>query len=74
MAGGADRGNGFAIYSLAAGLCTFIGPVLYTVLAPLVGTTGVVFVYAGLFLFSTVLTLTLLRVPDDPAERALVAA
>jgi len=72
MAGEREKGNGFAIYSLAAGLCTFIGPVLFTVLEPLVGTTGVVFVYAGLFLVSTVLTLTLLRVPEDPGEHRSV--
>ncbi|AMM20193.1 hypothetical protein AX769_08475 [Frondihabitans sp. PAMC 28766] len=74
MAGEKEKGNGFAIYSLAAGLCTFIGPALFTVLDPLVGTTGVVLVYAALFLLATVLTLTLLRVPQDPGEKRRVAA
>lgn len=63
-----EKGNAMATYSLAAGLCVFIGPVTYSVLGPVLGYGGVVAVYAGLYVLGAVLTQVYLRVPADPGE------
>lgn len=64
-----EKGNAMATYSLAAGLCVFIGPATYTLLGPLVGYTGVVLVYAALYLTGTALTLRYLDTDADPGRR-----
>ncbi|WP_423821131.1 MFS transporter [Salinisphaera sp. SPP-AMP-43] len=68
-----DKGNAMAIYCLAAGLSTFIGPALYRVLNAEVGITGVVWIYAGLYVLSAALSWFFLITPADPGERHRVA-
>ncbi|QCB20691.1 hypothetical protein E5N77_01695 [Streptomyces sp. SS52] len=57
------------IYSLAAGLSTFVGPLTYSLVDPLVGHTGVVVVYIGMYLAGALLTWRCLDVPEDPGSR-----
>ncbi|MEB8336923.1 MFS transporter [Streptomyces endophyticus] len=64
-----DKGNAMGIYSLAAGLSTFIGPLTYAMFDPLVGHTGVVVIYAAMYAVGAVLTWKYLRVDEDPGER-----
>ncbi|WP_152352878.1 MFS transporter [Brachybacterium subflavum] len=63
-----EKGNAMATYSLAAGLCVFIGPVTYSLLGTALGYAGVVLVYAGLYVLAAVLTHRCLRTPADPGE------
>lgn len=44
-------------YTLAAGLTTFVGPGIATILMPLVGFEGICWTYAGLYVLAFVLTL-----------------
>ncbi|GAA3749477.1 MFS transporter [Streptomyces tremellae] len=69
-----DKGNAMGVYSLAAGLSTFVGPLTYAVFDPLVGHTGVVLIYAGMYVAGAVLTWLLLRVDEDPGELRAAAA
>ncbi|RJS93041.1 MFS transporter [Salinisphaera sp. Q1T1-3] len=64
-----DKGNALAIYCLAAGVSTFIGPVLYRLLNAGMGMTGVVWIYAGLYVLSAALSWFFLITPADPGER-----
>ncbi|MFF3494698.1 MFS transporter [Streptomyces sp. NPDC002795] len=64
-----DKGNAMGIYSLAAGLSTFVGPLTYAVMDPLVGHTGVVLIYAAMYAAGAVLTWKYLRVDEDPGEQ-----
>ncbi|MFJ8955123.1 MFS transporter [Streptomyces sp. NPDC102381] len=67
-----DKGNAMGIYSLAAGLSTFVGPLTYAVMDPLVGHTGVVVIYAAMYAAGAVLTWKYLRVDEDPGEQRRV--
>ncbi|MFD3476723.1 MFS transporter [Streptomyces sp. NPDC058695] len=64
-----DKGNAMGIYSLAAGVSTFIGPLTYSIFDPLVGHTGVVLIYAAMYVVGAILTWTYLRVEEDPGEQ-----
>jgi polyol permease family len=64
-----DKGNAMGIYSLAAGVSTFIGPLTYAVCDPLVGHTGVVLIYAAMYVVGAVITWKYLRVEEDPSEQ-----
>ncbi|MFD7060361.1 MFS transporter [Streptomyces sp. NPDC059906] len=64
-----DKGNAMGIYSLAAGLSTFVGPLTYSVVDPLVGHIGVVIVYICMYLAGALLTWRYLDVPEDPGSR-----
>lgn len=64
-----EKGNAMATYSLAAGLCVFIGPVTYSLLGPTIGYAGVVLVYAGLYLLGAVITHLFLRTDRDPGDQ-----
>ncbi len=64
-----DKGNAMGIYSLAAGLSTFVGPLTYSIVDPFVGHTGVVIVYIGMYLVGALLTWRYLDVPEDPGSR-----
>ena len=54
-------------YSLAAGLSTVLGPLVYLAASPLLGTLGVMLVFAALYVVSALMTY---RVRDaaDPGE------
>ncbi|MCX2730618.1 MFS transporter [Saccharopolyspora sp. NFXS83] len=64
-----DKGNAMGIYSLAAGLSTFVGPLTYVLLDPLLGHTGVVLVYAAMYVAGAVLTWKYLVTDEDPGEQ-----
>lgn len=65
----APRHTGAAIsaHNLAAGVSTFLGPAIATVLLPVSGVGGVVWTYATLYLVGAVLTLFVR--PDQPSIR-----
>jgi polyol permease family len=50
------RGAAISAHNLASGLTTFIGPGIATLFLPILGSLGVIWVYAGLFLLGTVVT------------------
>jgi len=51
-----DKGAAMAILNLGAGLPVFVGPALVGLLIGIVGSTGVIWILAGLYLLSAVLT------------------
>lgn len=51
-----DKGSAMAILNLGAGLPVFVGPALVGLLIGIVGGTGVIWILAGLYLLSAVLT------------------
>lgn len=74
------RGAAISAHNLAAGVSTFLGPAIASVLLPLVGPGGVCWAYAGLYVVGAVLTL-FIHPPQPgvvehrvPAPRAVVAA
>ncbi|MFD7923344.1 MFS transporter [Streptomyces sp. NPDC059740] len=67
-----DKGNAMGVYSLAAGLSTFVGPLTYALLDPLIGHTGVVLVYAAMYALGALLTWTCLRTAEDPGGKHVV--
>ena len=69
-----EKGNAMATYSLAAGLCVFIGPVTYSLLGTALGYAGVVAVYAGLYVLGAVVTHLFLRTEKDPGGRRATAS
>ncbi|WP_164877308.1 MFS transporter [[Pantoea] beijingensis] len=69
-----DKGNSMAIYCFAAGLSTFFGPALYGILNALLGTEGVIWVYASLYIVSALLSWFFLLSPLDPGEQNNPAA
>jgi polyol permease family len=50
------RGAAISAHNLASGLTTFVGPAIVTVLHPLIGSLGVIWVYAALMLVGTLTT------------------
>ena len=54
---GGKQGAALSAYNLAAGLTTFAGPGIATILLPIVGYEGVCWTYAGLYVLAFVLTL-----------------
>ncbi|KKI92818.1 hypothetical protein WQ54_07820 [Bacillus sp. SA1-12] len=67
-----DKGNSLAIYCLAAGLSTFIGPVVYRLLNGVLGVEGIIFIYAGMYVVSALLSWFFLKTNDDPGENKRV--
>ncbi|GIG23676.1 MFS transporter [Cellulomonas chitinilytica] len=51
------RGAAVSAHNLAAGMSTFLGPAIATVLLPSVGVAGVCWAYAGLYVVGAVVTL-----------------
>ncbi|WP_034917830.1 MFS transporter [Erwinia sp. 9145] len=69
-----DQGNAMAIYCFAAGLSTFFGPALYGILNALLGTSGVIWTYASLYIVSAFISWFWLLSPLDPGEQNNPAA
>ncbi|ATG50634.1 cytochrome C biogenesis protein CcdA [Brachybacterium vulturis] len=71
------RGAAISAHNLASGLTTFLGPAIVTVFQPLIGSLGVIWVYAVLMLLGTVTTVVI-RPPQpgitDAAGRPLSRA
>lgn len=57
------RGAAISAHNLASGLTTFLGPAIVTVLQPLIGSLGVIWMYAVLMLVGTAVTF-LIRPPQ----------
>ncbi len=70
----ADRGNAMAIFCLAAGVSTFVGPALYRILNQWIGMDGVVWTYSALYLVSAAVSWTYMRSPEDPGEGKQIRA
>lgn len=51
-----DKGAAMAVLNLGAGLCTFIGPAIVAIFIGPIGTTGVVWILAGLYFVGAFLT------------------
>ena len=56
-AGEGKQGAALSAYNLAAGLTTFAGPGIATILLPTIGYEGVCWTYAALYVLAFVLTL-----------------
>lgn len=68
-----EQGNAIAVYALAAGASTVLGPLVYLGAAPLLGTAGVMIVFAVLYVISAVLTYSV-RDDADPGEHRAARA
>ena len=66
----ADRGSALAIYTLAAGVSAFIGPVLVAVLGGAANMTVLIWTFAGLYIVAALVSLVL-RTPEDPGQKGL---
>ena len=62
-----EQGNAIAVYSLAAGASTVLGPLVYLAASPLLGTVGVMIVFAVLYVVSAAMTYRI-RDEADPGE------
>lgn len=63
-AGEGKQGAALSVYNLAAGLTTFAGPGIATILLPAIGYEGVCWAYAALYVLAFVLTLFIR--PEQP--------
>lgn len=69
-----DRGSALAVYTLAAGLSAFIGPVLVSILGGVDNMAALIWVFVGLYLVAAVVTVVL-KTDQDPGQRkGMVAA
>ena len=68
-----EQGNAIAVYALAAGASTVLGPLVYLVASPLLGTLGVMIAFAVLYVISALMTFQI-RDPADPGEEGLARA
>ena len=67
-----DRGSALAIYTLAAGVAAFVGPVLVAVLGGADNMTGLIWTFAGLYIVAALVSLVL-RTTEDPGQAAAAA-
>ena len=65
-----EQGNAIAVYSLAAGASTVLGPLVYLAASPLLGTIGVIIAFAVLYVISAAMTYYI-RDAADPGENRL---
>jgi MFS family permease len=62
-----DKGAAMAILNLGAGLPVFVGPAIVGLLIGTIGSEGVIWVLAGLYLVSAVLT-KFITIPEEIKE------
>ena len=67
-AGEGRQGAALSAYNLAAGLTTFAGPGIATILLPTIGYGGVCWTYAALYVLAFVLTLFIRQKRTDCAQ------
>jgi polyol permease family len=72
MVPAADKGSALAVYTLAAGLSAFLGPVLVGLLGGTDNMTALIWTFVGMYLVGALLTLVL-RTSADPGQRGKVA-
>jgi polyol permease family len=68
-----DRGSALAIYTLAAGLSAFVGPVLVGVLGGVAHMEVLIWTFAALYVIAAVVTYVL-RTDSDPGSAGYVSA
>ncbi len=68
-----DKGAAMAILNLGAGLPVFVGPALVGLFIGLVGNEGLIWILAGLYLISAVLT-KFITLPEERGGKQGVAA
>ena len=68
-----EQGNAIAVYALAAGASTVLGPLVYLLASPLLGTVGVMIAFAVLYVISALMTWQI-RDPADPGEEGRAPA
>lgn len=68
-----DRGSALAVYTLAAGVSAFIGPVLVAVLGGAAHMTVLIWTFAGLYIVAAFVS-RVLRTPEDPGQKVASAA
>ena len=57
-----SRGSAMSIMNLGSGMSTFLGPAIAGLFLPLLGVSGVIWIFAGMYLLSAVISYTL-RLP-----------
>jgi polyol permease family len=62
-----NKGAAMSILNLGAGLSVFVAPAIAGIAYPLVGAQGVLFIYAGFYILSAILT-PLLKTPEELAD------
>jgi polyol permease family len=67
LVGRTDRGSALAVYTLAAGLSAFLGPVLVAALGGVHNMAGLIWTFAGLYLLAAFVC-RVLRTKDDPGS------
>ena len=65
-----NKGAAMSILNLGAGASVWVGPAIVALFLPTLGVAGVMWIFAGLYLLSAVLTL-FLTLPDEPARAKL---
>ena len=71
LVGDGDKGAAMSILNLGAGLCVFVGPALVALFFNLVGPEGLVWILAGLYFVSAVLT-RFLKLPNEESDKKAV--
>jgi polyol permease family len=66
-----DKGSALAVYTLAAGLSSFLGPVLVGILGGTANMTALIWTFVGMYLVGALLTL-LLKSSADPGQKGRV--
>ena len=66
----ASRGAAMSIMNLGSGTSIWLGPAIAGLFLPRVGVSGVIWIFAGLYVVSAFITLTLRLPPEQPALAA----
>ena len=64
-----DKGAAMAILNLGAGLAVFAGPAIVGLFIGVAGAEGVIWILAGLYLLSAILTRFITLPPGDASDR-----
>jgi polyol permease family len=67
-----DRGSALAVYTLAAGLSAFLGPVLVALLGGVANMTVLIWTFVGMYVVGALLTLVL-KTSADPGQKGHIA-
>jgi polyol permease family len=68
-----SRGAAMSIMNLGSGMSTWIGPAIAGIFLPLVGVSGVIWIFAGMYLVAAIISFTL-RIPGEVNGKYPVAA
>lgn len=70
MVGDKDTGSSLAILNFSAGLASSVGPAIVGIMLVPFGTEGVMIIFAGLYVFSAIISWIFLKDPSDPQYSA----